>query len=629
MTGRHSSRNYSVAGICSFAFILAALLGSPPLRAQTLDAPASVCLGDEFDVQWTGPNGDGDQITVAESMHAADQSFSFWETMGGSPAKFRAPGQEGFLEVRYVQAEPESILLQRGINVINCRSSTYSTGQAGTPSVPTGDTPESAGDTPIAQYTTGINRAVLVSGVQTNYGDVVHETSPFGEFDGTIEALCGASDTIGWAMGAIIGQIEQSMSQAGSPITFGMIEALPGAPSRASIAASLRTVRDEVCNQEEKPPQVQPVTITYAYCRMAMVTPHQVLDIHLPPQIGTGTMSAADYLEGEAMQVTLRRSFDSAAMVTGPGWSSQVNMTSPTDGGMRIGYPTTRYEFGYEGGLGGGGMVPFANMVSTESSGTVWVSDAVPGLDIIKSFYENLTNEVSPELASNSFFGGLLNNLVGMLRNGLPLETEQTIESKILGRTSISGRSHTIITDIRLVDFRPEWCSESLLPPGMQVRDIDQEIAEAMGQSGMQSNEMAEAMQQYEQAMQQMTPEQRQMMEQFGMGSMMEQMAGGGGAAGGQPAGAAAASAQAGSATSRTGGSNMPPAEELNSGNLTESVQRHLQALGHDVGDTDGEMSMETMIAISTFQAEKGLEVTGEISPQLLGILSAEVDSRR
>ena len=73
----------------------------------------------------------------------------------------------------------------------------------------------------------------------------------------------------------------------------------------------------------------------------------------------------------------------------------------------------------------------------------------------------------------------------------------------------------------------------------------------------------------------------------------------------------------------------MPPSEELNSGNLTESVQRHLEALGYDVGDINGESSLETTIAISTFQAEKGMDVTGEVSPQLLGILSAEVDSRR
>ncbi len=553
--------------------------------------------------------------------------------MDGSPAELQAPGQEGYFEIRYVQADPESILARRGVNVIDCLSSDSSTGvPLGTPPGHAGDTgvpgtsSGPAGGTPAAQRPAGINQAVLVSGIQTNYGDVVHETSPFGEFDGRIEALCGASDTIGWAMNVIIDQIAQSMAQAGSPISFDMIEALPGAPSRAGIAASVQVARDEFCDREEEPPQVQPFTITYAYCRMAMVTPYQVMDIHLPPQVGTGTMSLADYLEGEALQLTLSRSFDAASTVVGSGWSSQVSMTSPTDGGTRIGYPTTRYQFGYEGGLGGAGGMPFASMVSTETSGTVWVSDAVPGLGIVRSFYENLTNEVSPELVSNSFFGGLINNLVGMLRNGVPLEIEQTIESKVLGRTSVSGRSHHIITDIRLVDFRPEWCSESLLPPGMPVRDIDQEIADVMGQSGTQSAEMTEAMQQYEQAMQEMSPEQRQMMEQLGVGGMMEQMMGGGNPAGRQPPGA---QGQPGASSAAPAGGSRPSSDDLYSDNLTQMVQRHLEALGYDPGNTDGEPGLQTTIAISQFQAERGLEVTGEVSPQLAGVLSAEVDRQR
>ena len=64
------------------------------------------------------------------------------------------------------------------------------------------------------------------------------------------------------------------------------------------------------------------------------------------------------------------------------------------------------------------------------------------------------------------------------------------------------------------------------------------------------------------------------------------------------------------------------------SDNMTQSVQKHLQALGYDTGNTGGELSTETVIAISQFQAEKGMEVTGEVTPQLLGILGAEVDSR-
>jgi len=65
---------------------------------------------------------------------------------------------------------------------------------------------------------------------------------------------------------------------------------------------------------------------------------------------------------------------------------------------------------------------------------------------------------------------------------------------------------------------------------------------------------------------------------------------------------------------------------KLSSDNLTQSVQLHLEALGYDPGNTDGEASVQTSIAISQFQAEKGMAVTGEVSPQLAGILEAEAE---
>jgi hypothetical protein len=64
----------------------------------------------------------------------------------------------------------------------------------------------------------------------------------------------------------------------------------------------------------------------------------------------------------------------------------------------------------------------------------------------------------------------------------------------------------------------------------------------------------------------------------------------------------------------------------LSTDNLTQTVQKYLKALGYDPGNTDGEANMQTSIAISQFQAEKGLPVTGEVTPQLAGILAAEVD---
>jgi len=80
--------------------------------------------------------------------------------------------------------------------------------------------------------------------------------------------------------------------------------------------------------------------------------------------------------------------------------------------------------------------------------------------------------------------------------------------------------------------------------------------------------------------------------------------------------GAAASAAAAGSSA------------QLTTDDLTQTAQLHLQALGYKVGNTNGELDTNTMIAISQFQAEKGMKVTGEVSPQLIGVLAAEVDGR-
>lgn len=56
---------------------------------------------------------------------------------------------------------------------------------------------------------------------------------------------------------------------------------------------------------------------------------------------------------------------------------------------------------------------------------------------------------------------------------------------------------------------------------------------------------------------------------------------------------------------------------------LTLIAQQDLAALGYDPGAIDGEFSAKTAIAVSRFQAENDLEVTGEVTPQLVGIIRA------
>ncbi|MCR9261873.1 MAG: peptidoglycan-binding protein [Pseudomonadaceae bacterium] len=58
---------------------------------------------------------------------------------------------------------------------------------------------------------------------------------------------------------------------------------------------------------------------------------------------------------------------------------------------------------------------------------------------------------------------------------------------------------------------------------------------------------------------------------------------------------------------------------------LTEIIQKDLTALGYEPGNTKGEMTTATAIAISKFQAENSLEVTGEPSPQLAGVIKSRI----
>jgi peptidoglycan hydrolase-like protein with peptidoglycan-binding domain len=59
---------------------------------------------------------------------------------------------------------------------------------------------------------------------------------------------------------------------------------------------------------------------------------------------------------------------------------------------------------------------------------------------------------------------------------------------------------------------------------------------------------------------------------------------------------------------------------------LTRMIQEDLARIGYDPGPATGEASTETIVAISKFQAEHDLEVSGEVSPQLAGIIKAAID---
>ena len=60
---------------------------------------------------------------------------------------------------------------------------------------------------------------------------------------------------------------------------------------------------------------------------------------------------------------------------------------------------------------------------------------------------------------------------------------------------------------------------------------------------------------------------------------------------------------------------------------LIQSIETDLAALGYQTGPVDGVETVETQIAISQFQADNQLEVTGTASPQLAGIIKSKTTS--
>jgi peptidoglycan hydrolase-like protein with peptidoglycan-binding domain len=61
---------------------------------------------------------------------------------------------------------------------------------------------------------------------------------------------------------------------------------------------------------------------------------------------------------------------------------------------------------------------------------------------------------------------------------------------------------------------------------------------------------------------------------------------------------------------------------------LIGMIQRDLKTLGYYDGPVDGELTKMTVVGISRYEAANGMEVTGEATPQLAGILSAAVDAQ-
>jgi Ca-activated chloride channel family protein len=88
-----------------------------PGGPATLDAPAQVPGGTEFEVAWTGPRGQGDYVTIVAVGAAKWTNESYFYTNAASPGRLVAPTTGGDYELWYVSGPDSSVLARRPISV--------------------------------------------------------------------------------------------------------------------------------------------------------------------------------------------------------------------------------------------------------------------------------------------------------------------------------------------------------------------------------------------------------------------------------------------------------------------------------------------------------------------------------
>ena len=498
------------------------------------------------------------------------------------------------------------------------------------------------------------DQAIVATGMLVEHGDVVNRDpgAPFGgNANFTIDDLCAASPVLGMALNDMVNGIENEMTIAGSPINMYTLESR-GGPSRDEIEESMENARDVMCDTSRPEAYVSPFVVVYSSCRMSMYTRDNMMAINIEPgDQGIASMVVADHTTRDVMTMNLTRAVTATAAnpIIGGGWSDGIELVSTGQTGQIGDFETEHFTFNSTGGLGkddgtdalteaqveagavNNDMGMFGNMISVTTKGDVWIAEDVEGFEIAQSFYENLSSQAHPGEGA-SFFRGLIDSNVSMLKKGMPIRIESETSSKVLGRSMVSGKSESVINKTMLMDVTSAWCDERPLPEGYTHTDINEQLDQVLGSgevsAALNSPEMAEAMQQANEAMAQMSDEEKAMMEQFGLGGMLggaasvDSSSDASGAAG---AGALVAGSGAGSSGS---GKAMPSSAELTTDDLLESVQKHLDALGYNPGNTDGTASVMTEVAISQFQAENGMAVVGKVTPQVLGVLSAKVDSK-
>lgn len=84
----------------------------------SLNAPAEAIAGTTIEVTWTGPDNQGDYLTVVPADMADGRYGNYTNTSAGSPLQLLVPIMEGDAELRYMTGQAGKVLARRPMRIV-------------------------------------------------------------------------------------------------------------------------------------------------------------------------------------------------------------------------------------------------------------------------------------------------------------------------------------------------------------------------------------------------------------------------------------------------------------------------------------------------------------------------------
>ena len=258
--------------------------------------------------------------------------------------------------------------------------------------------------------------AIIVTGANVNYGGSF-ASGPGGGESFPLGEVCSGSPAYAARLQLLLDHTDAALDDAVSATLLAAPEAGAPGPNGYDGARDAAAARESLCADVDPRATVEPFVITYAQCRMSMFSPADSMLINLAAGEDNITMYAADHQTREIMQIALTPELGQATAGLTRQWDDMVDMRREGGRSRHLGYPTERYVF--ESRAGSNASPGMGGMMSVSVDGYAWVAQSAPGGDTVQAFYRNLSRSAPP--SEGSMIDNMLRNMVGILREGLPL----------------------------------------------------------------------------------------------------------------------------------------------------------------------------------------------------------------